>query len=294
MSAEPSRRAGGVFFAALMPHAPILIPDVGREAPKPAAASVDALKNVAARLANRPLDAVVVISPHSPRRLGTFGVWSGSRLCGNFAQFGAPQAAVDLPNDTAFAAELKLQAGQVGLQTWEIPVQTLDYGALVPLWYLVNAGWGRPAAVLSLRRPGERGSGQLGRAIMGAAAKVGERIAVIASGDMSHRLTPNAPAGYDPRARDFDRRFIACLRRGAYHDLERFDPELQDLAGEDVLDSTIVALAAVSWETTGHEVLSYEGPFGVGYGVAVLFDSTIPATCLENGSSAASRCRKAS
>jgi AMMECR1 domain-containing protein len=117
----------------------------------------------------------------------------------------------------------------------------------------------------------------LGRAIAGAAAHLNRRIAIVASGDMSHRLAPNAPGGYHPRAHQFDDEFMACLRRGAYHELERFDPDLQELAGEDALDSTLVAVAAADWEATGHEVLSYEGPFGVGYGVAVLMDSEVDA-----------------
>jgi aromatic ring-opening dioxygenase LigB subunit len=127
--------------------------------------------------------------------------------------------------------------------------------------------------ILSLNYPGEGGLTELGRALAGAAAGLEKHIAIVASGDMSHRLTPDSPAGYDPRARQFDDEFIACLRRGAYRDLEHFDRELQKLAGEDALDSTLVALAAVNWQTTGHEILSYEGPFGVGYGVAALFDA---------------------
>jgi aromatic ring-opening dioxygenase LigB subunit len=87
---------------------------------------------------------------------------------------------------------------------------------------------------------------------------------------------PDAPAGYEPRAQDFDRTFFALLRRGAYREFEQFDPVLQEIAGEDALDSTLVALAAVNWSATGHEVLSYEAPFGVGYGVAVLFDAQRP------------------
>jgi len=33
----------------------------------------------------------------------------------------------------------------------------------------------------------------------------------------------------------------------------------------------LIAAAAVDWRATGHKVLHYEGPFGVGYGVAILF-----------------------
>jgi len=131
MNAETFKGGGGVCFAALVPHAPILVPAAARETPKPAAASLAALDNVAARLTGRRLDAVIVFSPHSPRRPGAVGVSGGNRLCGDLTQFGAPQVTVDLPSDRALVDEIKVQASLVGLQTWEIPVQTLDHGVLV-------------------------------------------------------------------------------------------------------------------------------------------------------------------
>jgi aromatic ring-opening dioxygenase LigB subunit len=255
-----------------MPHAPVLVPEVGLAAFESVAPSAAALKAVAGRLIERSPGAVVVISPHSPRKRGAFGVCTGERLHGSFAGFGAPKAAVDLPNGLELAVALEAQARLAGLQTWQIPPRPLDHGALVPLWYLAKAGWAGPVVVLSLNYPGEKGLSALGRAIAGAADAVGKQIAVVASGDMSHRLTLDAPGGYEPSARDFDHRFIAQIRCGDYRGLDRFYPKLQELAGEDVLDSTRVALAAVNGEATGHEVLSYQGPFGVGYGVAVLFD----------------------
>lgn len=103
------------------------------------------------------------------------------------------------------------------------------------------------------------------------------------SGSPGHKL-PNergesnvlfSPAGFEPTARSFDRALVGCLRRGDFHALLRLDPRGRDLAAEDAIDSVLVAAAAVDWLGTGHEVLSYEGPFGVGYGVAVLFDAAL-------------------
>jgi AmmeMemoRadiSam system protein A len=116
---------------------------------------------------------------------------------------------------------------------------------------------------------------ELGEAIAAAARRAGRRVALVASGDMSHRLQPGAPAGFHPRAKEFDCAFIECLRAGDYHKLLNFDSELQDLAAEDALDSTLVAASAVNWNAAGHEVLSYEGPFGVGYGVAILHQKSL-------------------
>lgn len=95
MMIKPAESGGGVVFVAFMPHAPVLIPDVGRKELKPAAASVAGMKLAAARLKRRQPETVVVISPHSPRTPGAFGIWSDSRLRGDFSEFGAPNVALD-------------------------------------------------------------------------------------------------------------------------------------------------------------------------------------------------------
>jgi hypothetical protein len=48
---------------------------------------------------------------------------------------------------------------------------------------------------------------------------------------------------------------------------------LRTRAGECGYRSILVALGSVGNELPDHQVLSYEGPFGVGYMVAVLVDS---------------------
>jgi AmmeMemoRadiSam system protein A len=149
----------------------------------------------------------------------------------------------------------------------------LDHGATVPLWFLAAAGWRGPTVVVGLNYPGEPGRQELGAAIRAAAMRAERRVGIIASGDMSHCLRPGAPAGFHPRAKEFDAAFIGILRAGRYRDLLDFDGELQLLAAEDALDATVIAAAAVNWDATGHKVLSYEGPFGVGYGVALLHAS---------------------
>ena len=263
---------GPIVFAGLMPHAPILVPGVGGTRLAEAQATADAMSMVADHAASSHPGTIVLISPHSPRQHGTFGIWRTSRLRGSLESFGSPEDRVDLPMDQAFADRLEQEAERRALRTWRISREPLDHGALVPLCYLAKAGWGGPTVILSLNFPGEGGLDELGHAIVAAAQGLRRRTAVIASGDMSHRLTPSAPGGFYPEAYRFDEAFIEILRRGAAGELQRIDPALQEEAGEDVVDSTVVALAASGYRTDGHRVLSYEGPFGVGYGVAILYE----------------------
>ena len=266
-------------FSGLMPHAPILVPGVGGERLVHVARTAGARGIGASRARATEPDTVVVISPHSPRRPGAFGLWHTPRLCGSLDQFGSPEDRVDLPLDRGFTDRMEREAERLGLRTWRIVDEPLDHGALVPLCYLTSAGWKGPTVIVGLNYPGEGGLDKLGQAIAATAMGLGRRTAVIASGDMSHRLIPTAPAGYDPEARRFDDAFINLLRKGAFGELRQINPALQERAAEDVVDSTLVALAACGHQAAGHhEVLSYEGPFGVGYGVAILFERERPGS----------------
>jgi AmmeMemoRadiSam system protein A len=262
-----------IIFAGLMPHAPVLVPGVGGDRLADVAATVRAMATVARRAVATQPETLVLISPHSPRQPGAFGLWHTSRLRGSLVRFGSPEDRVDLPLDRTFADELETEAARRGVRTWHIAEKSLDHGAVVPLCYLVAAGWKGPTLILSLDDSGAGGLDELGQAIAAAAQKRCRRTVVIASGDMSHRLTPEAPGGFHPSGRQFDEALIALLRRGAYREIGGIDTNLRESAAEDAADSTRIAVTAVGYRTEGHEVLSYEGPFGVGYGVAVLYEA---------------------
>jgi AmmeMemoRadiSam system protein A/AmmeMemoRadiSam system protein B len=262
-----------IVFGGLMPHAPILVPGVSWEHMSQVKRTVTAMRSVARGVVAARPDAMVVISPHSPRRAEAFGVWRTPRLRGTFEKFGSAETRVDLPLDQTLADNLENAAKQRGLRTWRITRGALDHGAMVPLWYLAAVGWKGPTVIVSLKESDANGLEEFGRAIANAASEAHRRVAVIASGDMSHRLTPDAPCGYHEEGSRFDRAFVELLRSGAPDAMQRLDATLVETAAEDAVDCTRIALAAGDFSVQGREVLSYEGPFGVGYGVAILFAS---------------------
>jgi AmmeMemoRadiSam system protein A len=111
---------------------------------------------------------------------------------------------------------------------------------------------------------------RFGSCIKRAVDRVGRRVAFIASGDLSHRLKPNAPAGYNPDAHVFDEQVVEALRSNAPQKIAKIDHGLRRLAGECGYRSMLVAIGACSELPLSCEVLSYEAPFGVGYLVAQL------------------------
>lgn len=98
-----------------------------------------------------------------------------------------------------------------------------------------------------------------------------KRLAWIASGDMSHRLKEDCPYGLHPSGPKFDREFIERLKKKDVQGILNLDPRLVEEAGECGLRSFCMLLGALEWQSSSAwkpEILSYEGPFGVGYLVA--------------------------
>ena len=260
-------------ISVLLPHPPIIVPDVGRDRLKDCAQTVAACEQAARRVVAAQPDRLVLISPHSPRQGRRFGIWAGTSHQGDLAQFGAADEVVKLPADRP-CSEALLSQGSGQELFWTIPAAPLDHGAVVPLWFLQEAGWSGPTTILSLPAVpvGPEIYWQLGELLAATTAELPGRVAWVASGDMSHRCLPGAPAGYHPRGVEFDRFLTSLVEQGQYRAIADIDPELRSAAAEDASETSLIVTAASSFETEGREVLSYEHPFGVGYLVAIFHD----------------------
>jgi aromatic ring-opening dioxygenase LigB subunit len=263
--------AESIAIAGLLPHPPIAVPDVAGDRAAECRATTAACADFAERVVAAAPERLFLVSPHSPRARRAFGLWSGARLRGDLGFFRAPGAEVDLPNDTELVRRLRVEAHAEGLDTWDLPgSEPLDHGAVVPLVFLVRAGWAGPTAVAALPMISDSARElAFGRALTRALSALPGRTALVASGDMSHRVLPGAPAGFHPRAADFDRAVCDRVAAGDLQGLFEIDPGLRGIAGEDVVDSSAVVIGALGDEPRGVELLSYEHPFGVGYLVAL-------------------------
>jgi AMMECR1 domain-containing protein/aromatic ring-opening dioxygenase LigB subunit len=273
----------------VMCHAPIVIPGVaGPDDARKVKTTTSSMAEAARLLVEAMPDRLVILAPHAPRELATWSLGADRRVGGNFARFGAPEAQALVPGAPGAASDVARLAADRGLAVDIRDFGPADHSTLVPLYFAAGAGWNGPTLVIGFPyAPSPHECDAMGRAIADAARARGERWAIIASGDASHRLIPGAPSGYHPRARSFDSMLVRAVDRGDYRSASRIPPELRELAAEDILDSIEVAAAAADWQSTGHRTLSYEGPFGVGYLVSVLFADAEPDRARPTRSAAA-------
>jgi AmmeMemoRadiSam system protein A/AmmeMemoRadiSam system protein B len=257
-------------FAGIAPHPPIMVPEVGREAIAEVRSSIDGMAELTERLINSQAETVIIISPHAPLEPNAFIAYDGPKIYGDFANFRAPTATIHAEVDTELLEEITRTAAQENLVVSKIRGFDLDHGTAVPLYFLQRNGWHGRVIALGYTFLTNEQHVSFGKCIEQAIEKVGRRVAFIASGDLSHRLKLDAPAGYSPNAHQFDEAVVQAIRDNSTKRIAEIDPDLRRIAGECGYRSMLVAIGVTSGSSLNCEVISYEAPFGVGYLVAQL------------------------
>lgn len=261
-----------VLNAIMVPHPPLIIPAVGRGEERAIQTTVDAYRAASCFIAKAAPDTIILTTPHSILYADWFHISPGAGASGSFSQFRAPEVHISANYDAEFtdmlchmAREEKFPAGTEGEKSPE-----LDHAAMIPLYFLKEAYEDRllpPIVRIGLSGLPLTEHYRLGMLIRSAAERLGRRISIIASGDLSHHLKEDGPYGFRAEGPVYDRRIMDVMGRAAFGDLLAFSPAFCDRAGECGHRSfTIMAGCFDGLAVTGR-ALSYEGPFGVGYGV---------------------------
>jgi aromatic ring-opening dioxygenase LigB subunit len=143
----------------------------------------------------------------------------------------------------------------------------LDWGAVVPLWFL-GARLPVPPAMVSITPSRALTLRQLydfGTALAEVAVEAGRRVALVASADWGHAHDAEGPYGFDPASAEFDTMVQDTVRADALARLLAVDLEFADRAKVDGLWQAVMLAGAQQHTPMRGELLSYEvhGYFGM-------------------------------
>lgn len=259
----------GILAAFMLPHPPLIVPEIGRGEEKKIQRTVDAYHRSAQRMGELCPETIIVVSPHQTMYADYFHISPGRSAKGDFGQFRAGQVRIEATYDMELVAELCKRAGMHGLPagTDGERDRSLDHGTMVPLYFvrqylpdykLVRIG----LSGLPLRRHYE-----LGQCIKESVEALDRKTVLIASGDLSHRLKADGPYGYQKEGPEYDRRVMDVMERAAFSELLGFSEDFCGKAGECGHRSFTIMAGALDGMEVRAQRLSYEGPFGVGYGI---------------------------
>jgi len=258
-------------FATIVPHPPIIIPTIGkREDLKRVRRTVEAMKRLREDFEKSKTETLIVISPHAPISFHELTIFANENLSGDFLMFGDFKTSLSFENDIGLTKKIAAKCKKEKISYRLLDEEELDHGILVPLFYLTKKIKPKimPLAYSMLEAKTNFKYGEILGKIIKESKK---RIGIVASGDLSHRLTQEAPAGFSPKGKEFDEKLVDLLEKGETEKILNIDKNLIEEAGECGYRSIAILLGALSEFRISNlefRILNYERPFGVGYLVA--------------------------
>ncbi len=256
-------------FACIAPHGDLAIPEAcPPDAAGLAAATQAGMAELARRFEATDPEVVVVLTPHGVHVDGHVAVVIAGRTAGALDE--APSVALDVPVDRELARSIVREVSAAGVPCLGVsfggndPAEAampLDWGSLIPLWFL--GGRRSPPTPVVLVAPARdlpvEAHVAAGAAIARAVEASDRRAALVASADQAHTHRADGPYGFDPAARVLDERVLAIVRDGPLGALRDLDPGLVEAAKPDSWWQMLMLLGAIG-EAWTPQLLAYEVP----------------------------------
>jgi aromatic ring-opening dioxygenase LigB subunit len=252
-------------YLAYLPHPPIMLEEIGGDECAKIKATINSQKTITQDIKNleATTDLLLIMSPHAPAARNSIPIYSADLYSGNLANFGRADVAVQFNGNLELTNDLLNNIRQkIAISTQEL--STLDHGVLVPLYELYKLDYQKPILFTGLNIYNQKDHYTFGELLAEYAKD--KNILFIGSGDMSHALKEDGPYSFHPAGPKFDEKIISLIKNNKEDDFLNINPAFQEDAAECGFRSllTIAGICSADKKLRG-EVLSYEGPFGVGY-----------------------------
>lgn len=259
-----------ILAAYIFPHPPIVIPEIGRGEEKDISSTTEGYMECARRIAAEKPDTILIISPHATIYSDYFHISPGKTASGDFSAFRAGDVSFDVDYDEELISAISGTAEKAGIPAGTLGERdpSIDHGTLIPIYFIskeykdfkvVRMGFSGLPAITQYR---------MGQCIADAANSLGRKLVVIASGDLSHKLKDDGPYGYNEQGPVFDKMVTGTMASGDFSGFLDMPASVSEPAAECGLRSFQIMSGILDKLDVEQELLSYEGPFGVGYGVA--------------------------
>ena len=258
-----------IIAAYMVPHPPMIIPQIGRGNEKQIQETIDAYRNVAREIASLKPETIIISSPHSVMYSDYFHISPGKNANGDFSNFHAREVRFHENYDEKLVSRIcslsdaeDFPAGTLGERD-----RALDHGTMIPLYFIRQFYSDFQLVRLGLSGLSLVDHYAFGRIIQKAVEDLDRRAVFVASGDMSHKLQSYGPYGYAKEGPQYDARVMDVCSRAAFGELLDFDESFCEKAAECGHRSFVIMAGALDGRAVDARQLSHQDVTGVGYGI---------------------------
>ena len=256
----------------IVPHPPLIIPNIGKGSEKQVSKTISAYKEIAKQVASLNPETIIISSPHAPMYSDCFYISNSPTLTGNLANFGAKEISFTEEVDTKLVDEITELAKKHHFPVYkDIPSVPLDHGTIIPLYFIRKELPKSSIIVLGLSTLPLITNYQMGTIIKEAINNLNRKVVYIASGDLSHKLQEYGPYGFTKEGLEYDKRIMEVCRTANFYELLNFKSSFLEKAAECGHRSFTIMAGCFDGQEIESNVLSHEDITGVGYGVCSFY-----------------------
>ncbi|MBR1815300.1 MAG: AmmeMemoRadiSam system protein A [Lachnospiraceae bacterium] len=259
----------GIVAGFMVPHPPMIVPEIGRGSEKQIEATKKAYENVADMICELAPDTIIISSPHSVMYGDYFHISPGKYADGSFRRFDAGEVSFHIEYDRELVNAIIRQAIDADIAAGKLGEKeaSLDHGTMVPLYFITQKYTDFKLVRIGLSGFSLATHYELGQAIKKAATELDRRVVYIASGDLSHKLKEYGPYGFVEEGPVYDERIMDVMGRGDFDELLSFNESFLDTAAECGHRSFVMMAGALDRTNLSITRMSHEDVTGVGYGI---------------------------
>ena len=258
----------------MVPHPPLIIPEVGRGSEEQVRKTIDSYENIADQIAKLNPETIIISSPHTLLFESCFYVSKKDRMKGSFERFNAPQVEFDEEIDLDLVNEIYRLGEKKGFPIYDFEgddTVELDHGTMVPLYFIKKKLPKTKIVVVGLSRLPLITNYQFGMLIKEAIDNTNKKVVFVASGDLSHKLQEYGPYGFVKEGPVYDERIMNTMSSANFNELLEYDEDfLSEVAECGHRSFTIMAGALDGYDIESQQ-LSHEDVTGVGYGICTFY-----------------------
>jgi AmmeMemoRadiSam system protein A/AmmeMemoRadiSam system protein B len=258
-----------ILAAIMVPHPPLIIPEVGKGEEKQVQSTIDAYEKAGKIVGRFRPDTIIVSSPHSVMYADYFHLSPKKKASGSFSRFGAPGVSFDQQYDEQLVQEICRRAERENFPAGILGERDpqLDHGTMVPLHFIEKYHKDFKLVRVSLSGLSLSEHYHFGQLIQQAVNALGRRAVFVGSGDLSHKLQTYGPYGFDESGPEYDRRIMKVMASGRFGELFDFEETFLDKAAECGHRSFVIMAGALDGLKVKAEMLVHQDVTGVGYGI---------------------------
>jgi len=254
-----------IVFSAFCPHTPVLIPSVGKENIEKIKKTADSYRFLEQHFYTSKPDTIILLSTHGLIYDDAFSINLCDRYYGDFEEFGEFSTKAEFRADYMLIERIQRHMRDEKINFTMDTCEKLDHGAMIPLYLLSERIKNFRIVPINTSRLSLNEHFKFGQELKEMVMDTNKRVAVVASGDLSHALSTEAPAGFNEHGPEFDRLIQEHLPKNSVKNLLKISSDMMVAAQECGLRSLITLLGALDGVKYEPQLLSYEAPFGVGY-----------------------------